>query len=525
MTDGDRSASGEPWFYGEAWLNEGHRPTVEVDGVPLHEGFPVRRVTLEVVDGPDAGRQTTSDQPTIRVGADALCDLVLSDPTVSRHHAELQQRHHAVFLVDLNSTNGTYMAGRRVSQVELETGQIFRVGRTKIAFDVRTEKVSILPTRRTRYDDIIGHSVALRQIFSILDRVSPSDLSVLIEGETGSGKELIARAVHEHSARRDGPFIVFDCSAFAPSLLASELFGHEKGAFTGAVGKHLGVFERAHGGTLFLDELGELDMDVQAKFLRVLETGQLRRVGGERTVEVDVRVVSATNRNVREMVDDRTFRADLFYRLAQVRFLLPPLRERVEDITPLVEHFLDRLAQKTGRRPFVEPEAIQALQRYPWPGNVRELKNTIEKAVALTPGATLTADYFVQELAVEAAHDAIARGDGGEWLPPPLQLDGRTTPAQPASPYTNTPAPAQPEAPTTSTMATLRAALINDEGEPRPFKHLKDELVSQFERQYLDLLLQHTAGNIAAAARTAGVDRRHLYRLIDKHNIEPPREG
>ena len=266
---------------------EQQRPTVEVDGLPLSEGFPIRKITLRVTNGQDAGREVVSDRPTLRLGADPLCDFVLSDPTVSRNHAEVRMRGGNYVLVDLNSTNGTFISDERVSQHQLTDGQTFRLGRTELILEVRTEKVAIRTTQRTQYDNIIGQSQALREIFSILDRVSPSELSVVIEGETGSGKELIARAIHDHSTRSDGPFVVFDCSAFPPSLLESELFGHEKGAFTGAVGRHVGVFERADGGTLFFDELGELDLEFQAKFLRVLETGQLRRVGGEKVIEVE----------------------------------------------------------------------------------------------------------------------------------------------------------------------------------------------------------------------------------------------
>jgi DNA-binding NtrC family response regulator len=496
---------------------ERHRPTVEVSGLPLSEGFPVRKIHLEIIDGPERGRVSSSDKAQLRIGADPLCDFVLTDPTVSRNHAEIRQRGQHYTLVDLNSTNGTFHADLRVDSVVLLPGATFRVGRTTIRFQVHTEKISIRPTHRTQYDNIIGQSPALREIFSILDRVAPSELSVVIEGETGSGKEVIARALHDHSARAKGPFVVFDCSAFPASLLESELFGHEKGSFTGAVSRHIGVFERADGGTLFFDELGELDMEFQAKFLRVLELGQLRRVGGEKTIQVDVRVVAATNRNLEQMVEARRFRADLFYRLAQVRFLLPPLRERREDIALLVEHFLNQQAERTGRRPLMEAGAIQVLQAYDWPGNIRQLRNVVEKAVAMCRDGILTEEYFRSEL---AGRRPAAPATAAASVEPARSPERRTSDIPLPVP---SPAPtAAPVAPLPSSLpglATVQASLFDDAGVLRSFKDVKDEIVDIFERQYLVLLLEQCKGNISRAARTADIDRRHFYRLLKKHGL------
>ncbi len=489
------------------------RPTVEVDGMPLSEGFPMRRLLIIVLDGPDAGKVHTIESPNIRFGADPLCDVVLSDPTVSRNHAELRQRGPAYALTDLGSTNGTYLNNVRVDNVALAPGTVFRLGRTKLRFDVKLEKVSIETTKQTHYDNIIGGSRALREIFSILDRVAPSELSVVIEGETGSGKELIAQALHTHSDRKKGPFVVFDCSSFPPSLLESELFGHEKGAFTGAVGRHVGVFERAHGGTLFFDELGELDMEFQAKFLRVLETGELRRVGGEKTINVDVRMVSATNRDLEQMVQQRAFRSDLFYRLAQVRFWLPPLRERLEDIPLLITHFLDQQAARTGRRPMIDQEAFAVLQGYPWPGNIRQLRNAIEKAVAMCRDGVISADYFRQELTSAPGRvGALGARAPGRVSAPGAQPQGAPLGvAQPVA-ASATPAPQ---------VASLQAPMLDAQGKIIPFKDIKEELISSFERQYIALLLDRAGMNISRAARQAGIDRRHFYRLLAKHDITP----
>ena len=493
---------------------EVQRPTVEVDGLPLSEGFPIRRISLRVLNGPDIGRDIISDQPNIRLGADPLCDFVLSDPTVSRNHAEVRFRNGQYTLADLNSTNGTFIDDERVEQAALEDGALFRLGRTELRLDVRTEKVAIRTTQRTQYDNIIGQSQALREIFSILDRVAPSELSVVIEGETGAGKELIARAIHDHSTRNDDPFVVFDCSAFPPSLLESELFGHEKGAFTGAVGRHVGVFERADKGTLFFDELGELDMEFQAKFLRVLETGQLRRVGGERVIEVDVRMVAATNRNLKEMVHEKTFRSDLFYRLAQVRFLLPALRDRVEDIPILVEHFLEQQVEKTGRRPIIELDAVTALQRYDWPGNIRELRNAIEKAVALSINGVITADYFERELTTSfyRGRNAPARQTGTDDYSDDAYSPLQDTPSASTRPVTWI-----DEGPE---WAAVQTRILDEEGAMRAFKDAKEEIISGFERKYIEVLLERTGNNISKASRKAGIDRRHFYRLLKKHDIE-----
>ena len=488
------------------------RPTVEVDGLPLADGFPVRKLVLEVLSGPEQGQILVSEAPNLRIGADPLCDLVLSDPTVSRNHAEVRQRGQNFVLADLKSTNGTFLNSMRVDSAMIQPTSVFRCGRTQLRFDVRLEKVEIQATQQTHYDDIIGQSPALREIFSILDRVAPSELSVVIEGETGSGKELIARAIHDHSNRREGPFVVFDCSAFPASLLESELFGHEKGSFTGAVGRHVGVFERADGGTLFFDELGELDLEFQAKFLRVLETGQVRRVGGEKTITVDVRVVAATNRNLEDMVHQRTFRSDLFYRLAQVRFLLPPLRRRLEDIPILIEHFLDLQAERMGRRPMLAMDAIAVLQTYDWPGNIRQLRNVIEKAVAMCRDGVISAEYLRAELGSMRRTSAALRPEAA----PPRVQDETTVDlpelrqASPRAGHLLTPEGA----------ITVSAPMYTSSGELLAFKDVKEELITAFERQYLTTLLEKTGMNISRAARKAGIDRRHFYRLLSKHELD-----
>lgn len=481
---------------------EVHRPTVEVSGHPLSEGFPVVKIALAVTEGADVGLQKTFDKSTIRIGADPLSDIVLTDQTVSRMHAEIRARGDLFELADMDSTNGTFVDGSRVSLIELPSGAEFQVGRTKMRVETITEQIPIPVTDRTRYGGIIGQSQALREIFSILDRVAPSELSVVIEGETGTGKELIAAAIHEHSARDKKPFVVFDCSAFPATLLESELFGHEKGAFSGATQRHRGVFERADGGTIFFDELGEMDIEFQAKFLRVLETGDVRRVGGESTFHVDVRVVAATNRNLEELVQEKRFRQDLFYRLVKVRFNLPPLRARPEDIPILAEHFLVQLAGETKARPLLTEDALRTLQGYEWPGNIRQLRNVIEKAVAMCSGGAITADYVRQEL---------------KMLPGSFGLAPVAPVHPPAQGFSLPPVGAPPVV--TEKRVVLQAALETEAGEFIPFRDAKDSLIEDFEKVYLTRLLEKNKQNISRAARQAQVDRRHLYRLLKKHGL------
>jgi DNA-binding NtrC family response regulator len=461
------------------------RPTVEVQGQPLSEGFPVEKLQLTVVDGVDVGVGGTFEQSVIRIGADPLCDVALTDPTVSRMHAELRRRGDALELIDLKSTNGTYVDGINVGTVDISTRSLFQVGKTHIRVAKLTEQVAIEVTDRTRYGSMIGRSAALREIFSILDRVAPSDLSVVIEGETGSGKELIARAIHENSNRSDQPFVVFDCSAFPATLLESELFGHERGAFSGADRRHHGVFERANGGTIFFDELGEMDIEFQSKFLRVLETGDVRRVGGEKMFHVDVRVVAATNRNLDDLVEEKKFRSDLYYRLAKVRFRIPALRDRVEDIPLLAEYFLNQMCTDLSAKPLLTEDAVRALQEYRWPGNIRELRNVVERAVAFCDEGIVTASYFRSELDLSLGGGALGRG------PDPLGRVGSGGGRSTAIPL----------------------------GPLEPFRQAKEAVVADFELGYLRRLLEINGNNISKAAREAQIDRRHLYRLLKKHEL------
>ncbi|MFV1956790.1 MAG: sigma 54-interacting transcriptional regulator, partial [bacterium] len=317
---------------------------------------------------------TTSE---VRIGRGRKNQIILPDSVVSRKHARLVRHGSGYMLID-ESRNGTLMKGKKVSNVRLESGDELEIGPFRIQFDEdvydwdrETEESKVL--EKESFQGIVGTSPAIRNLFEFIKRVSVSDGTVLISGETGSGKELVARAVHTLSVRAKGPFVAINCSAISHDLVESELFGHEKGSFTGAVKSRKGAFEQANGGTLLLDEVGELSLDLQPKLLRVLEEGVIRRVGSQIENEVDVRVVAATHRDLKEEVDNGNFRADLLYRLFVLPLFVPPLRERKEDIGLLTSYFV-------GSRGELAPEAQQHLVDHPWPGNVRELKNVLERA-------------------------------------------------------------------------------------------------------------------------------------------------
>jgi transcriptional regulator with PAS, ATPase and Fis domain len=313
---------------------------------------------------------------------------------------------------------------------------------------------------RYRLENIVGKSAAMLEVFKLVARVAPTAATVLVIGESGTGKELVARAIHTHSPRASRPFVAVNCTALSESLLESELFGHTRGAFTGAAVARRGLFEEAGGGTLFLDEIGDIGPKMQAQLLRALQEGEIRRVGGSEAIKVDVRVVAATNRDLEGEVRAGRFREDLFFRIHVVSIVLPPLRERPEDIPLLAEHFLVKYAKREGRTEAgIAAEAMQALARHSWPGNVRELENVVERALALAKGGVVLSSDLPPEIAGTAAR-------------PP---------------------------------AGLPSDLIDD----RP-------TLAELERRYIDLILGETAGNKKRAAEILGIDRRTLYRVLDR---------
>jgi len=434
---------------------------VSTDGIPSR--VERRRYRLRAIAGPDAGKTAALGDDHVTIGSADNNGVPIADRSVSRYHARLEVRDDGVLLRDLGSTNGTFVDGLRIESAYLPDSARIRIGDTELEFEL-TQEIETLPlSEQSAFGSMIGHSVAMRRVFATLERIVHSDATVLIEGESGTGKEMVAEALHESSPRADHPFVIVDCGALPSGLIESELFGHEKGAFTGAVSSRAGAFELAHGGTVFLDEIGELDPALQPRLLRALDRRRIKRVGGGGYVDVDVRVIAATNRDLEQMVARGEFREDLFYRLAVVRVDLPPLRERVEDIEPLARHFIDRFRQQHGGAPSFEltRDAARALAARPWRGNVRELRNFVERAVVLASPDLLAAET-----------DGRAPPDDGPAVPTEL-----------------------------------------------PYADARERWVGHFEREYVKAALARTGGNVARAARDCNVDRAYLFRLIKKHDL------
>jgi DNA-binding NtrC family response regulator len=453
-----------------------------VDGQPhtLH----LRRIELVLAPGLEDERELHFDQDVVSVGTAEDNDVVLEDETVSRHHCRILQEDEHYLLVDRGSTNGTFLKGVRIREAFLTPGAIICLGNTQIRFNPVDEEVPLEPIEEERYGEIVGRSRAMREVFGVLEKIAPTHATVVIEGETGTGKEVVARTLHQQSKRSDGDFIVFDCGAVPENLIESELFGHEKGSFTGALMTRKGLFEMAEGGTLFLDELGELALDLQPKLLRVLEQREVRRVGSNEPIPVNVRVVAATNRSLEEEVEAGRFREDLFYRLSVVRTFLPPLRERVEDIPLLVRHFLHTSSfnrDDDDRRKVhdITSEAIACMEAYDWPGNVRELQNVIERACSFVEGDTIGLEDLPFHL-VEHGEEALEGDDEKKWSHVPA-----------------------------------RARLSE-----QPFKEAKEEWISSFERDYILELITRHGGNISQASREADIDRKYFRKLMKKYDIE-----
>ncbi len=427
----------------------------------------VRRATLTALEGPDAGKTWPVDRDCVAIGSFDGGDIALTDSAVSRRHAEIVRTPDGTVLRDLGSTNGTWVGAMKVREVFLAPDTSFRIGRTALRFDPIDELFDVEPSSEPRFGDLVGASATMREVFGVLERVAPTELTVLVTGETGTGKELASRAVHQRSLRARGPFVVFDCGAAPANLVESELFGHQKGAFTGAVEARAGVFELAHGGTIFLDEIGELPLELQPKLLRVLEQREVRRVGANHAKSIDVRIVAATNRRLKDEVAAGRFREDLYYRLAVVEVTLPPLRQRRDDLPLLVGHLIARAGRRVTS---LAPQVREIFAAYAWPGNVRELANAIERALPFCDGDCVTLD---------ALPDALRAAKPALTLP---QLD----------------------------LARNGA---------RPFKDAKDEVIELFERQYVIDLIDRHGGNISRAARTADMDRKSIARLMRKHGL------
>ncbi len=373
----------------------------------------LRLVSAEVavIKGPDAGRSLPVGAATVVIGSGAACDLSLSDRLASRRHLELRAEEDGVRVTDLKSLNGTRLGSVRVREILLTEDATLGVGESQLRLHLTRDEIGVPLSPRGTFGGAIAKSPAMRHVFDLLEKAARNDVTVLLEGDSGTGKDVLANALHLESARREAPFVVVDCGAIPEQLVESELFGHEKGAFTGAVATRPGAFEQAHGGTLFLDEIGELPLEAQPKLLRALESRAFRRVGGTEVVRVNVRVVAATNRRLREAVRRKEFREDLFYRLAVVHVHVPRLADRPDDVLPLAESFLRKV---TGDARANLPEDFARLLRsYTWPGNARELRNVVERFA--------TFDRADPKLLFEPATAPSAAGhhpfDGLELLP------------------------------------------------------------------------------------------------------------
>jgi transcriptional regulator with GAF, ATPase, and Fis domain len=413
---------------------------------------------------------------------------VVSDDTVSRYHCRIVQEDTAYLLQDLGSTNGTFINRVRIREAYLKPGCTIGLGNTEVKFHSAEEKVEIVPSRKEKLGGMVGRHVKMRELYAVLEKIAPTATTVVIEGETGTGKEVVAQTIHQLSPRASGPMMVFDCGAVPDNLIESELFGHEKGSFTGAIMTRQGLFEMAHGGTLFLDELGELPIDLQPKLLRALEQREIRRVGSNKPIKVDVRIIAATNRNLEDEVKAGRFRQDLFYRLSVVRLFLPPLRERADDLPLLIKLFLAEAqynkrpdgSQKVSQ---VSRAAMDLLTAYKWPGNVRELVNTVERAVSFAEGDIIEPRDLPETVRGE---EQAPRAPGAAGL-------GGMPGASPLS--------AMPDSDST-------------------FKDAKERWVSSFERDYIVTLLKKNKGNISHAAREADIDRKYFRKLMRKYGIE-----
>lgn len=441
----------------------------------------------------NAGSHDETVDGRVLVGSSPDSAIVVRDPLVSRLHAELDVRSDGLWVRDLGSRNGTFVDGVQVTGARVPDKGKIRFGSTVLLADYgpgQVRPIDVWP--ETAFGKLVGKSLRIRELFATLARVAPIDASVLIVGETGTGKELVARAIHDASPRASKPFVVVDCAAFAENLLDAELFGHAKGAFTGAVGARGGAIESADGGTVFLDEIGELPMAMQPKLLRVLESLTVRRVGESTYRTVDVRFLSATHRDLLRMVNAGEFREDLYFRLAVLPIEVPALRERTEDIEPLVAHFL----KAAGGAGHIGPELMRELTGRPWRGNIRELRNFVERARAL--GAT-------QALAMmqHGALSSIAPGPSSE---------GRIAVAGPPS---SSPPQAAPSASSPLTGPVPIDARIFDQA----YKEFRESWVDSGEKEYVRRLLLRHDRNVAAAAREAEVDRTYVYRLIRKHEL------
>ncbi|HXI57149.1 MAG TPA: sigma 54-interacting transcriptional regulator [Polyangia bacterium] len=420
---------------------------------------------LSVVGGPSVGAVHIIDLRDCRIGKAQTNDVRLADPSASRFHCVIEWTPRGLLLRDLGSTNGTQVGGCFVQSAYLAPMVPIQIGASTLRLTSLDRPLGSAGATPAAYDrGILGSSQAIQKVMALLPRIARAGFIVLLEGETGTGKTLLAEMIHQAGPRASAPFVSVDCGSIPPNLIESELFGHERGAFTGAAERRVGAFEAASGGTVFLDEIGELPLALQPKLLRVLEERIIKRVGGQRAISVDMKIIAATNRDLQKEVASGQFRADLYYRLDSLRVRLPPLRERREDIPGLIEKFARRVQSDVNPN-FVQKLILTLARRPDWPGNVRELRNAVEKAILLgdvTPGLVIEETERVRGFPVD---------NGG-------QFQAGTS-----------------------------------------FHSAKERAVAAWEREFLQSLLSHSAGNLSHAARVAQMDRTHLRELLRRHRL------
>jgi DNA-binding NtrC family response regulator len=438
--------------------------TIRIDGGSRRRcRLEVPALELRVLEGADAGSVFTSPLPLLRIGTGAGSDITLTDRSVSRCHAELRVTSEGLRIRDLDSTNGTFVEGIRVTDASVPDGAVCGFGATRLRVSL-ARQLRVAPIgEEARFGRLVGASPAMRDLYGLLRAVAPSPVTVLVTGETGTGKELIAREIHERSAR-SGPFVIFDAGVADPEMVRADLFGHEKGAFTGAVAARKGAFREAQGGTLFLDEIGELPLELQPRLLRALEAREVAPLGSDRHVPIDVRVVAATHRDLSEMVDAGAFREDLYHRLSVVPVHVPPLRDRTGDLPALVTHLA------SDRVPRLSPEAWERLANHDWPGNVRALRNLVERWAVLHPRREIS----VEDLGL-----------------PTRRVGGQEAPGSAHSP---------------GAYATPQAARTMEE----------------VEREAIELALKRFGGNQRQAAEELGMSLSTLKRRLRKYRREAP---
>ncbi len=438
-----------------------NEPSTDLASFETHRPDELKRVV--VVEGPDEGKvfELDPNAPSrMLVGTSPACSIVLTDPTVSRRHAAFDPTANGAYrLTDVGSTNGTFVDGVRVVDAYVRGGELVRFGGTAVRLEADAGAEHAPLPSAMRFGKTLGASVAMRRLYLACEKLAAARVPVVIEGETGTGKEVLAESLHEMGGAR-GPFVVFDCTTVAPSLLEAELFGHERGAFTGADRARPGVFEEADGGTLLIDEIGDLDLPLQAKLLRALDRSEVRRVGGQRTIKVDVRFLAATRRDLDKEVAAGRFRDDLFHRLAVARVELPPLRARQGDVPILTRHFVKQM----GGPPTLAAQIEARFADYAWPGNVRELRNVVARYVAFG------GDVDPSSLP-EPVEQAPSSEDWLDWL--------------------------------------VR--------QPLAFPVARRRAQEEFERRYVAATLTRHGGNVAMAAKASGIAQRY-FRLVRARN-------